>query len=39
MLVFSLAKAFMVAGYIRHIVRACVPEYPAGYRGDCYFID
>ena len=39
MLLFIMAPAFMVAGDISHIVRACVPEHPACYRGDCYFID
>jgi hypothetical protein len=38
MFVFRLAKAIMAAGDFSNIMRACVPEYPAGYRGDCHFV-
>ena len=34
MLVFSLAKTFMVACDIDHIMRSCVPEHSAHYRGN-----
>jgi len=38
MLLFIMEKAFLVAGIFSHIMRACVPEYPAGYRGYCHFV-
>ena len=34
MLVLSLAKAFMAACDINHIMRSCVSEHPAHYRGN-----
>ena len=39
MFIFRLAPAFMVACDINHIMRACVPEHPAGYRGNCHSVD
>ena len=39
MFVFELVPAFVVAGDISHIMRACVPEHPARYRGNCHSVD
>ena len=39
MLLFIMAPAFMVAGDFSNIVRACVPEHPARYRGNCHSVD